>query len=164
MGQIQVFVQELMKLMNKGFQLTQIWIVSLQSGLGPQILKVAPISICSLKNMGKNLQKSYGHVRQLQNCPNAGFLHYFSERTRKMGKNASSQRNLFFNLDPTLNSHNFSSKKSQHKKIIKFSESHGRQLSVGIPWIPQKNSSLRKKHLNLHSFGLLWSISTGNRL
>ena len=29
---------------------------------------------------------SYGHVRYLWNCPNAGLLHYFSEHARKMEK------------------------------------------------------------------------------
>ena len=38
------------------FWRSQIWILSLQSGVGPQILKLKPISICSLKIMGKNLQ------------------------------------------------------------------------------------------------------------
>ena len=37
----------------------------------------------------KSFQMSYGHVRYLRNCPNAGLLHYFSERTRKMGKNGT---------------------------------------------------------------------------
>ena len=41
---------------NKGFGRTQIWIISLQSGLGRQILKLTPILMCSLKSMGKNLQ------------------------------------------------------------------------------------------------------------
>ena len=54
MGQIKVFVQELG--LNKGFWRTQIWIISLQSSLGPTILKVMQISIWCLKNMGKNLQ------------------------------------------------------------------------------------------------------------
>ena len=53
----------------------------------PQILKLTPISICPLKNMGKNLQN--GHIRYLRNCPNASLLHYFSEWTRKMGKMGS---------------------------------------------------------------------------
>ena len=38
------------------FWRSQIWILSLQSGLGRQILKLTPILICSLKIMGKNLQ------------------------------------------------------------------------------------------------------------
>ena len=37
----------------------------------------------------KTFKMSYGHVRYLRNCPNAGLLHYFSERTRKMGKNGT---------------------------------------------------------------------------
>ena len=54
MGQIKVFVKELG--LKQGFFLrTQIWIISLQSGLGPTILKVMPISICSPESMGKML-------------------------------------------------------------------------------------------------------------
>ena len=34
---------------------TQIWIISLQGGLGPTVSEVMPISICSPKNMGKKL-------------------------------------------------------------------------------------------------------------
>ena len=37
----------------------------------------------------KTFKMSYGHVQYLRNCPNAGLLHYFSERTRKMGKNGT---------------------------------------------------------------------------
>ena len=48
---------------------------------------------------------------------------------------ASSQRIFFFNLDPTLNSHNSGSKNYSNKNC-QFSESPGRQLSDGIPWIP----------------------------
>ena len=38
------------------FFFTEIWIISLQGGLGPTILKVMQFSICSPKNMGKKLQ------------------------------------------------------------------------------------------------------------
>merc|ERR1711950_15976 len=33
----------------------QIWIISLQGGLGPTVSEVMPISICSPKSMGKKL-------------------------------------------------------------------------------------------------------------
>ena len=45
--------------------------------------------VCSFQSqgvLGKTFKMSYGHVRYLRNCPNSGLLHYFSERTRKMGK------------------------------------------------------------------------------
>ena len=53
-GEIKVSVQELG--LKQGFFFTEIWIISLQGGLGPTILKVMPISICSPKSMGKKLQ------------------------------------------------------------------------------------------------------------
>ena len=43
----------------------------------------------------KTFKMSYGHVQYLRNCPNAGLLHYFSERTRKMGKNGFFKRTSF---------------------------------------------------------------------
>ena len=57
MGQIKVFVQELwLKQEFLADTNTQILIISLQSDLGRPIFKLTPISMCSLKSMGKNLQ------------------------------------------------------------------------------------------------------------
>ena len=53
-GEIMVSVQKLCLI--KVFLRTQIWIISLQGGLGPTILKLMPISICSPKSMSKKLQ------------------------------------------------------------------------------------------------------------
>ena len=53
-GEIKVSVQELG--LKKVFFWTEIWIISLQSGLGPKNFKMIPILICSLKNIGKKLQ------------------------------------------------------------------------------------------------------------
>ena len=74
---------------------------------------------------------------------------------------ASSQRIFFFNLDPTLSSHNSGSKNYSNKNC-QFSESPGRQLSDGIPWMPPLFQS-EKKRLRLHSLGPLWTISTGHQ-
>ena len=84
MGQIKVFIQELG--LKQGFLADTNMDHLIQSGLGPQILKLTPISICSLKLWVKTFKMSYGRVRYLRNCPNAGLLHYFLEWTRKMGK------------------------------------------------------------------------------
>ena len=54
MGQIKVFVQELG--LKQWFLEDAKWIISLQSALGPTVLKLTPIWICSLKSMGKKLQ------------------------------------------------------------------------------------------------------------
>ena len=75
-GEIKVSVQELG--LKQGFFWTEIWIISLQGGLGPTILKVMPISICSPKCMGKK------HQYELWARP-AGL--FFTVETLKMGQN-----------------------------------------------------------------------------
>ena len=52
-GEIKVSVKKLC--LKQCFLRTQIWIISLQGGLGPTVLEVVPISICSLKTMGEKL-------------------------------------------------------------------------------------------------------------
>ena len=78
---------------------------------------------------------------------------------------ASSQRILFvfFNLDPSLNSHNSGSKNHSNKNHHIFrkpwtSASRWHTLNTS-----EKCSNLRKKRLRLHIFGPLWTISTGSQ-
>ena len=69
------------------------------------------------------------------------------------GKKSKSNAYLFFDaasqyfwrFDPTLSSKNSGLKDS--KKNITFSESAGRQLSYGIPWIPQTYFCNREKRV-----------------
>ena len=65
-------------------------------------------------------------------------------------------------FDPTLSSNN-SGLKDDSIKNTTLSETAGRQLSYGIPGYLLKNFATEKKRLRLHSFGPLWTISTGNQ-
>ena len=75
--------------------------------------------------------------------------------------------NNFFSLkfDPTLNSQNSTnstnySNKDHHIFRKPRTSAFRRHNTLDTS---EKISNLRKKHLRLHSFGLLWTISTGNQ-
>ena len=69
MGQIKTIIFSEKKGLKHTFWWTRSWINWLQSWLGPKILKVSPVTTCSLKNLGFKLRNG----RWLQYCLIVGY-------------------------------------------------------------------------------------------
>ena len=72
------------------FWRTQILIISLQSDLGRPIFKLTPISMCSLKSMGKNLQN------ELWARPVASKLSEWRPPTLFLGADTENGQKMYF--------------------------------------------------------------------
>merc|ERR1712001_747724 len=70
----------------KAFLRTQIWIISLQGGLGPTVSEVMPISICSPKNMGKKLPNELWARPVASKLSERRPLTFFQRRDTENGK------------------------------------------------------------------------------
>ena len=90
------------------FSGTKSWSSDFGGVWDPQILKCCHFRHYPSKWV--SVKMSYGHVRYLWNCPNAGLLHYFSEQTRVHGQweNFSRKKGFFAHFGQLLQCKYFS--------------------------------------------------------